>query len=187
MKARRAEPLTRDRVLEAALALLDRDGLDALSMRRLGEALGVEAMSLYNHVPNKAALLDGLHERILALVEPPPRTNDWQLYARHQARALHQTLCAHPGAITLFATRPARTPASLARFEQYLAMLVAAGFTPDHAVHVVQIVMAFVVGHAMWTVSTTEPDDRDDASAELELGLDAFLRGLQHDRGRRAR
>ena len=180
MVARRPEPLSRERILAAALELLDREGLAALSMRKLGDVLGVEAMSLYNHVPNKAALLDGIHESILARVARPPRTKDWRAYARHQARALHETLCAHPNAITLFATRPASTSASFARLEQYLEMLVEAGFTPADALHIVQIVMAFVVGHAMWTVGTS-PDGKPDAESrrELELGLDAFLRGFQ--------
>ena len=199
--ANRREPLTRDRVLDAALGLVDRDGLEALSMRRLGEALGVEAMSLYNHVPNKGALLDGLHERILGEVAPPPAApRDWQAFARHQARSLHATLCAHPRAISLFATRPAATESSLARLDGYLAVLRAAGFAPLDALMVVQIVSAFVVGHALWVAGTSDAPaatwpalpapgpatreaqaalDRYDPDHELELGLDALLLGLE--------
>ncbi|HLL24007.1 MAG TPA: TetR family transcriptional regulator, partial [Kofleriaceae bacterium] len=65
------KPLTREAILDAAIALLDRDGMAGLSMRRIGAAVGVEAMSLYNHVPNKDALLDGIHERILLSLAPP--------------------------------------------------------------------------------------------------------------------
>src|ERR1043165_9533546 len=112
--------LSRERILDAALALLDRDGLEALSMRKLGEALGVEAMSLYNHVPNKAALLDGIHELILTSVPAPP------------------------------ATRPAATTASFARLEHYLQVLRAAGFSALDAQRTVHVVLSYVVGHAMW-------------------------------------
>jgi TetR/AcrR family transcriptional regulator, tetracycline repressor protein len=180
MVVKRAEPLSRERILEAALAILDRDGLDALTMRKLGDALGVEAMSLYNHVPNKNALLDGIHERILARVPAvPPRARDWKSFARHAARSLHATLCAHPNAIALFATRPAATTASFARLEQYLTVLRDAGFSALQAMRVVQIILAYVVGHALWTVGTAD-DGLPDAESqqEFEMGLDALLRGL---------
>src|SRR5262252_4365394 len=144
-----AQPLSRERILEAALEIVDREGLAALSMRRLGDALGVEAMSLYNHVPNKAALLDGIQGRILGLVEAPPQTRDWRAFARHQARALHRMLCAHAHAIALFA-RPAGTTAVFTRLDTYLGVLRDAGFAPLEALYVVQILLSFVVGHAMW-------------------------------------
>jgi AcrR family transcriptional regulator len=183
----RRQPLTRARVLDAALALVDEVGVDGLSMRRLGEALGVEAMSLYNHVPSKAALLDGLHERILAEVAPPLTTGDWQAFARHQARSLHAALCAHPGAISLFASRPAATEASLARLDTYLTVLQRAGFAPIDAQMIVQIVSAFVVGHALWTAGTAEQLPPSGSDPELELGLDALLTGLELRLTRRKR
>src|ERR1041384_8488656 len=108
-------PLTREAILDAAVELLDHHGMEKLSMRRLGAALGVEAMSLYNHIPNKGALLDGIHQRILLSLETPGHTRSWQAYVRHQALALHRALLAHPHAISLFATRPAATPAALER------------------------------------------------------------------------
>jgi AcrR family transcriptional regulator len=189
-------PLTRDAILDAALALLDRHGLAGLSMRRLGAALGVEAMSLYHHVPSKDALLDGLHERILVSLEaPPPQARHWQAFARHQAHALHRALLAHPHAIPLFATRPAATPAAIARLDRYLAVLLEAGFQPLDALSVVQLVAQLVVGHAMWTTSVelTLVDaaapphvqqverviDRWDPDRELELGIDALLHGFE--------
>jgi AcrR family transcriptional regulator len=189
-------PLTRDAILDAALALLDRHGLAGLSMRRLGAALGVEAMSLYNHVPSKDALLDGLHERILVALEaPPPQARHWQAFARHQAHALHRALLAHPHAIPLFATRPAATPAAVARLDRYLAVLLEAGFKPLDALSVVQLMAQLVVGHAMWTTSVTETlldvaapphvqqvervIDRWDPDRELELGIDALLHGFE--------
>lgn len=159
----RAKPgLSRERVLDAALAVLDREGLEALSMRRLGAELGVEAMSLYRYVPSKSALLDGLHERILAEVTPPPAARTWRGYVRHQAKALRRALLAHPNAVPLFATRPAATAASLERLDAHLGVLREAGFSPLEALHVVQCVSALVVGHALWTTG-----DRTDTRAMI--------------------
>src|SRR5690349_9062806 len=187
-------PLTRARILDAALDILDREGMDKLSMRRIGTALGVEAMSLYNHFASKSALLDGIHERVLTGLEEPPRTRTWQSYARHQARALHRALLAHPGTIPLFATRPAATPAAIARLEQYLSVLAAAGFKPIDALSVVQLLAQLVVGHAMWTTAVdvvvygdAPPHTRKaadllhewDADRELDMGVDALIRGFE--------
>src|SRR5579871_4325912 len=116
-------PLSQERVLRAALEIVDRDGLEALSMRRLGAELGVEAMSLYNHVPSKAVLLDGIYEQILEETGKPRARGTWLDQARHQARALRRALLAHPNAVSLFATRSAATPAALARLEVELAIL----------------------------------------------------------------
>jgi AcrR family transcriptional regulator len=189
-------PLTREAILDAAVELLDRDGMDKLSMRRLGAALGVEAMSLYNHIPSKAALLDGIHERILLSLDAPGHTRTWQAYARHQALALHRALLAHPNAIPLFATRPAATPAAIERLDRYLEILLGAGFKPLDALSIVQLVAQLVVGHAMWTTSVDIALIDDSApphvkqvervlekwnpDRELELGIDALLRGFEH-------
>jgi len=187
--------LSRDAILDAAIGLLDRDGLAALSMRKLGAALGVEAMSLYNHVPSKDSLLDGIHERILLSLEPPASARSWQAFVRHQANALHRALLAHPNAIPLFATRPAATPAAIERLDRYLEVLLRAGFKPLDALSVVQLVAQLVVGHAMWTTSVDMAIIDDEApehvqqverviqkwdpDRELELGIDALLHGFE--------
>ena len=187
-------PLTRERILDAALAILDRDGLDGLSMRKLGAAVGVEAMSLYNHVANKDAVLDGIHERILLSLEPAA-ARTWQSFIRHQGLALHRALLAHPNAIPLFATRPAATPAAIERLDQYLGVLLRAGFNAMQALSIVQLVAQLVVGHAMWTTGLEVVLVGEDAPAnvkqaeralvkwdpdrELELGLDAMIHGFE--------
>jgi TetR/AcrR family tetracycline transcriptional repressor len=187
-------PLTRERILDAALEILDRDGLDGLSMRKLGAAVGVEAMSLYNHVANKDALLDGIHERILTSLEPTA-ARTWQSFIRHQGLALHRALLAHPHAIPLFATRPAATPAAIERLDQYLGVLLRAGFNAMQALSIVQLVAQLVVGHAMWSTAVEITLVGEDAPAnvkqaeralvrwnpdrELELGLDAMIHGFE--------
>ncbi len=193
------KPLTREAILDAAVALLDRGGLAELSMRKVGAAVGVEAMSLYHHVPSKAALLDGIHERILLALDAPPSVRSWQAFVRHQAHALHRALLAHPHAIPLFATRPAATPAAISRLDRYLEVLLEAGFKPLEALSIVQLVAQLVVGHAMWTTSIaiapSKPEahavappsvlrvarvlDRWDPDRELALGVDALIHGFE--------
>jgi AcrR family transcriptional regulator len=182
----RRQPLTRDSILDAAIELLDRDGLDNLSMRRLGAALGVEAMSLYNHIPSKSELLDGIHERILLSLEPPTNTRTWQSFCRHQAYALHRALLTHPHAIPLFATRPAATPAAIVHLNRYLEVLIRAGFKPFDALSVVQLVAQIVVGHTMWTTGMEvtlaiepAPIDKRSPDRELQIGIDALLHGFE--------
>jgi len=195
--------LSREAILGAAESIIDDEGLSALSMRRVGEALGVEAMSLYNHVPNKAALLDGVYERIVGRLEPAPGSLTWTEHARHQGQALRSVLSAHPNAIPLFASRPATTPDALLRLERNLSSLRHGGLDPLQALCVVQVVFAFVVGHALWSLAPRSSDDhgmphyesldpqkfanvravatmlgRYDAEIEFETGLGALVDGL---------
>ena len=81
----RRKPLTREAIIDAAMLVIDQEGLDKLSMRRLGTELGVEAMSLYNHVANKDAVLDAVHERLLLSIPSPRAGGSWQAFVRHQA------------------------------------------------------------------------------------------------------
>ncbi|NOU32577.1 MAG: TetR family transcriptional regulator [Polyangiaceae bacterium] len=200
-RSKNREPLTREAILTAALRLVDDEGLAALSMRRVGDALGVEAMSLYNHVPSKAALLDGLYERIVSGVLPARKARSWRDHLRHQAAGLRAALALHPHAIPIFAARPAVNLGALRRLEGNLAVLREAGFSPMASLQMVQIVFAYVVGHALWSLSPrtdavqvnyTELDPQElrhvreaaeglsayDAEAEFALGLDALLRGF---------
>src|SRR3954470_15957682 len=113
-RRRKAKPqtLSRERVCTEALALVDDEGLEALSMRRLGARLGVEAMSLYRHVRNKADLLDSLHSAVLTDL-PPLRAadiEDWRSLLSALAHGLRKALLRHPNVVALFATRPVRTP-----------------------------------------------------------------------------
>ncbi len=195
-------PLTRARILEAALALVDAEGLDALSMRRLGAELSVEAMSLYHHVPSKAALLDGLHEVILSAVDLP-RGGDWIEALRAGARSFRAALTAHPHALPLFATRPAVTEGSLRHVESALALLRRAGFDAGEGAGAFQALVSFVVGHTLAELAPPAGADRSrpryealsrddfpnviDAADALaaqgedegfELGLDLLLTGL---------
>jgi AcrR family transcriptional regulator len=204
------EPLSRERILRTALDIVDRDGLEAISMRRVGEELGVEAMSLYNHVANKAAILDGIFETVLAELPVAKRSLSWQSALRDRARALRAVLRAHPHAIPIFATRPAVTPASIAQVEAVLEVLWSAGFSIGDALNTLQAMFAFVVGHTVASYSPKRPDEESrpayerlseekyprvreaarllathDIEKEFEFGLEAMLSGIESKLARR--
>jgi AcrR family transcriptional regulator len=122
-------PLTRDRVLEAAVALADAQGIDALTMRNLGQALGVAAMSLYNHVPNKEAIHDGIVDRVVAEIQLPPPGTPWKEAMRQRAWSAHAALVRHPWACPLLMSTLNVGPAMIRYVDGTLGFLFAAGFT----------------------------------------------------------
>lgn len=125
-------PLTRERVLEAAVALADRDGLGALTMRRLAADLGVEAMSLYHHLPAKQALLDGVVECLLGEVTAAvahEQAGNWRDHLRRQFLTARRVMLRHPWAPGLIASRTSVPPTVFAYYDGIVATLVNAGFT----------------------------------------------------------
>lgn len=209
---RSRQPLTRDRVLQAALDLVDREGLEAVSMRRLGEALGVEAMSVYNHVPSKADVLDGVFEQVLAELPPLKRGSSWKATLRARALALADVLVKHPNALPLFATRPAVTEGAMRHVEEALSVLHEAGFGAAQSLTLFQLVFTFVVGHTLNTYGPVRAEEMTvpayamlDAARfprvramaavlaarnprkELELGVDLLLDGVSRAGPRRRR
>ncbi|MDG4821776.1 TetR/AcrR family transcriptional regulator C-terminal domain-containing protein [Asanoa sp. WMMD1127] len=168
--------LTRELVFDAALDYVDAHGLPALSMRKLGAALGVEAMTLYNYVPNKDALLDGLVDRVMetafaGLDTPGP--GGWVPWMREFAHGLRAALLAHPGVLPLAATRPVNSPDALRMSERWLAGMRAAGVPLGRAMDVVNVIATFTIGHTLAEVGQTpghegtEPS-LDDRAGELD-------------------
>ena len=113
VQAERREPLTRDRVLEAAVDLADRDGIESVSMRRLGQELGVEVMSLYTHVRNKDDLLDGMAEIIVGRIPLEFRGPDWMTAVRDQVLIARGVMLSHAWAPAILESRPTPGPAML--------------------------------------------------------------------------
>jgi AcrR family transcriptional regulator len=182
--------LRRDLVLDAAVALVDRDGLDGLSMRKLGAALGVEAMTLYHYLPNKAALLDGLVEWVLGrtAVAPASESIPWDATLRRYAEALRSTLLAHPGVLPLFFARPAMTPETLTAVERGLRVLSDGGFSLRRAIDVINALNVFVVGHSMAEVGMAEIDGRGGPGSAAALArLDLSDLPLLAEASRQAR
>lgn len=149
----RRTPLTRERVVRAALALVDAEGLDALTMRRLGAELGVEAMSLYKHVPNKEAILDGVRGLLVAefaAALPREQAAGWREDLARFARAYRAVARAHPEAFVLLASAPGRAYVAGADVaEQALERLVADGLARDEAIRAQRTVTRFVLGASL--------------------------------------
>jgi AcrR family transcriptional regulator len=168
--ARRNQPLSRERILAAAVKLADREGLDSLSMRRLGHELGVQAMSLYNHVPNKEAILDGLVEGVFAEIDLPEPAPDWETELRRCALSAHDALRRHPWACPL-AMLPAVGPASLAARLRYVESLLrtlrTAGLTPRDASYAYHALDSHTFGFTMWQLGHAAPPKGALAEAAL--------------------
>ncbi|MER7880011.1 MULTISPECIES: TetR/AcrR family transcriptional regulator C-terminal domain-containing protein [Streptomyces violaceusniger group] len=142
--------LTRDKVIAAAVAMIDRDGPDAFSLRKLATELGIENMSLYNHIPNKDALLDGVAEAVLAgIVFPEQRGGTWQERIRAHAAAFRAAAKQHPKAFPLVLTRPTQSPAALEAMRSTLACFDELRLAPEEVVHVLRGYTAFMVGSIM--------------------------------------
>ena len=146
-------PLTRDRVLQAGVDLADSGGLAALTMRRLGQSLGVEAMSLYHHVPNKDRLLDGMVDRVFAEIELPTPGAPWRTAMRDRAASARAALNRHPWAIPLMQSRTAPGPATLRHHDRVLGTLRAAGFSLELAAHAFSALDGYVYGFALQEAS----------------------------------
>jgi AcrR family transcriptional regulator len=142
-------PLTRQRILAAAIRLADGRGLAALSMRKLGQALGVEAMSLYKHVPNKAALLDGMVGVLLQEIPLPPASGEWEAQVRAIAHSYRALAHAHPHLCTLVVGRALRVPEAAPVVEVTLAALRRAGFGALAAVQAFYTLTSYVEGYAI--------------------------------------
>ncbi len=165
--------LTREKVLDAALGYIDTHGLPALSMRKLGAALGVEAMSLYRHVPNKDALLDGLVDRVMETAFASldePAGGDWPAWARQFAHSLRAALRAHPGVLPLAATRPVNSPEALRTSERWLAAMRAAGLPLGRALDVVNVLAMFTIGHTLAEVGQTPGHEGSEPDLDQRAG-----------------
>jgi AcrR family transcriptional regulator len=142
-------PLSRERVLGAAMTCADADGIASLSMRKLGEALGVEAMSLYNHVANKDQLLDGLVDLVFGEIDLPSGGADWKTAMRERAESARWTLGRHPWAIGLMSTRTSPGPATLRHHDAVIGSLRKAGFSIPMAAHAFSLLDSYIYGFAL--------------------------------------
>ncbi|HET7044771.1 MAG TPA: TetR/AcrR family transcriptional regulator C-terminal domain-containing protein [Gaiellaceae bacterium] len=143
------EPLNRRRILEAALALVDREGAGALSMRRLGRELGVEAMSLYNHVSGRDAILDGLSEVMVARIGLPPAPARWEEALGRFMHGIREIAAVHPAAFQVVGMRPLNSPEALPQVETLLKALRAGGFDPVAASQAYRLAASYARGFAL--------------------------------------
>jgi AcrR family transcriptional regulator len=146
-------PLNRDRVLRAAVTLADAGGMPALTMRRLGEALGVEAMSLYNHIASKSDLLDGMIDIVFGEIDLPSGDGDWRAAMRRRAISARQVLRRHPWAIGLMESRTSPGPATLQHHDAVLGCLRRGGFPVELTAHAYSLLDSYIYGFALQEAS----------------------------------
>ena len=159
-------PLSRERVLLAAVALADEHGIASLSMRRLGDVLGVEAMSLYNHVANKDELLDGMVDLVFGEIDLPVGGADWKTAMRERAQSARQALGRHPWVIVLMSTRTSPGPATLRHHDAVIGTLRAAGFSVALTAHAFSALDSYIYGFALQE-ATLPLGDTEEETAEV--------------------
>jgi AcrR family transcriptional regulator len=199
-------PLTRELVLRAATAIADQAGIEALSMRKVGQELGVEAMSLYNHVANKDDLLDGMLDVLVGEIEPPVSAGDWKAALRERALAARALLGRHPWAAHIIASHPRirMGPAMVRYMDAIAGCLVQAGFSWELVHHAMHLLGTRMLGYMQdpldagdrvpqmlalprRRIPTSEypyltqmlRQSYHDEEAEFAFGLDLILDGLE--------
>ena len=200
-------PLNRERILEAAIALIERNGPGGLSMRRLGSALGVEGMAIYHHFSSRDELLDAIGERLLAPLHELELGTEWREACRSFGTALRDLAVARPATFQLLGLQPLDTPTSLRAVERLVHVLVTAGFSPARALGVYRATVSYARGYGLaeatgFTVDAAKAQGRRrlaglskaefpilagrapelaelDADTGFELGLSALLDGLK--------
>jgi AcrR family transcriptional regulator len=158
-------PLSRDQVLRAAVVFADEHGIASLSMRKLGEILGVEAMSLYNHVASKGELLDGMIDLVFSEIDLPARGTGWKKAMRQRAISARQALARHRWAIGLMESRTSPGPATLRHHDAVIGSLREAGFSVAMAAHAFSVLDSYTYGFALQEASL--PFDTNEQTAEL--------------------
>lgn len=182
--ARPRVPLTRKRVLHAAIRLADQGGIESLTMRKLARALGVEAMSLYNHVANKGDLVDGIVDLVVGEIELPSTAQDWDVAIRECAISAHEALLRHPWACSLVmsptTTRTVLTP-RLQYMEWLLRRLREAGFSPELTYHAYHTLDSHILGFTLWQLGHAAGAEKIADGKSLADVAATLIRELQAD------
>jgi AcrR family transcriptional regulator len=196
--------LNREYIAAVALDLIDRIGLAAFSMRKLGAELGADPMAAYRHFADQEDLYDGIAELLFDRLDADslPWAKDWRELATAYCERLRATLLEHPQAVTVFASRPVRSPAAIATGNRMLETLVDAGFTPVDALRITRCLREYTIGHALTTAVPTIRRSRKPAPTDptynllaeaadaatpgdhFDLGLQAMLAGVSATSGR---
>jgi AcrR family transcriptional regulator len=173
----RRTPLNRERVLRAAIALADERGADELTMRKLAKELGVEAMSLYNHVANKTDLLDGMIDIVFGEIEAPAPVGDWKAELRKRAVSTREALNRHRWAIGEMEGRTSHGPNNLRLHDAVLGCLRAAGFSIEMTVHAMSVQDAYIYGFALQQ-SDLSLETPEDFAAEAQRQMREYAAAL---------
>ena len=184
--------LSRDRVLRAAVALADEGGIEALTMRRLAEKLGAAPMSLYYHVANQEALLDGIADLMLReIIEATEKigasSGEWRTILRQRVLAAREILLLHPWAPALIQSRTDATPSSIRYFDSLIGLLLAAGFSVDLTHHALHALGSRALGFTQELYEDSEPLDDEALQSLIEQigdeypNVAAMVKGVSHD------
>ena len=168
---KRRQPLTREKVLAGAIAVADEIGLEALTMRRLGRHLGVEAMSIYKHVADKDEILNGIIDRVIGEVELPAEGADWRVAMKGRALSARRVLVSHPWAIGMMESRATLGPAALTYVDAVIGSLRAGGFSNAMAAHAFLLLDSYIYGFVIQELSMsfgTAEETAEQAGATLE-------------------
>ncbi len=168
-------PLTGERVLDGALALADRIGIEALTIRRLADELGVKPMTIYHYVPSKDAIVDGMVERVFAEIDLPPEGLPWTKAIRVRCQSARTALNRHPWAAPLLESRSSPGPVSLRHHEAVLACLRRGGLSWQLTAHAYAILDSFIYGFAFEEaiLPSTDSDGFAEVAQEMASALDA--------------
>ena len=169
--------LSRERVVRAAVAFADKSGIGTLSMRKLGEALGVEAMSLYNHVANKGDLLDGMIELVFSEIEPPAPGGDWKAELRKRAASTRAALLRHRWAVGQMEGRTNHGPSTMKVHDAVLGCLRAAGFSIEMTIHAMSVQDAYIYGFALQQTDMSS-QTAEDFATEAQRQMVAYADSL---------
>lgn len=168
-------PLSRDRILQVAVEIMDKEGLGSLTMRKLGHDLDVEAMALYRHVHGKADILDGIVDLVLGEIDLSPFSENWKMSLRASAISAHEALLRHPWTCGLVLSPNLRAiPSRMLYIESILVRLRTAGFSPSAASRGYHAIDSHILGFTLWELGHTIPDD---SSGEL---LGTFIRQFDY-------
>ena len=172
-RAPRRVPLSRELVLQTAIRLADQGGLESLSMRKLGQELGVEAMALYYHVANKDEVLDGIVDLVFSEIDLPSTDADWKTAMRQRALSLRDVLARHRWAIGMMESRRHPGPANLRHHDAVIGNLRAAGFDMEMVAHAYSLLDGYIYGFALTKMNL--PFDRgDDVAERAQVMLEPF-------------
>src|SRR3954451_8126491 len=171
--------LSRERVLRAAVALAQRDGMESLSMRKLADEVGAGAMSLYHHVPNKEQLLDGMIDIVFSEIEPPPTDVGWKTAMRKRAVSTREALARQRWAVGLMEGRTSHGPANMRLHDAVLGCLRGAGFSLEMTVHAYSALDAYIYGFALQETDMSSKS-ADDFAAEAQRQMHEYQAVLPH-------
>jgi AcrR family transcriptional regulator len=193
--AKSRAPLTRERVLRAAITIVDKSGLESLSMRKVGEAVGVEAMSLYRHVTNRDDILDGIVDLVVSEIEVPGKGAEWKIAMRQRAISAHHVLLRHPWAAALIESRANITAARLRYADTILGIMRQAGFSIAIAYRAFLALDSYIYGFTLQEVNWPYPADevvavtermRPHVPAETYPNVDEVMTHVVKERASRA-